>query len=575
MNSNSLIGYMGLINKNYSTSIDADDIICYSITAQHYYNIGCETLNTSFVNPELTLSFDPTNNMFTLHLYDSSIPLSRLVVGMYDSLAVPETLVFRDATNSTTLNTLIVSGLLTATANANSVVSNANLINLTNSITNQYNPIVFITSSLVNGYKDLHYDNLNHLSINPVTNTLRITGGNLQLNNSSLSISDATGAITYGLLYSGGINLYGTAKYMIGGIQLKTNDIPESVGGNLYYTDARSRLSITLSSLGSEIGAIYNSASGIITIPSITTNSIDVTKILKGLAGQFLRTSSSLVNNWETVDTDDIQESITPVNKYFTDARSRLSITLSSLGSEIAGAYNSATGIIVIPAITNGSINLTKIALSAYSELALAFTLACRDINGDLQSRVSISNAINLIGGLGVRGIYSFINTTFPSIAPVQVNLHQQKYASLNGISTGASSIAPLWDRVSAVNNLEIIIYSNSTRPTFKIEGQLCNYFNTPNTQLLLNVGVFINANSLSIANTTDMVSSTFINRSLLGGNTTYQTPYIVYWSDPNLLSIAGTCYTFTLYTSNSAGTRCVGRSANDIPSNMFVTQIL
>lgn len=493
MNSNSLIGYMGLINKNYSSSIDADDITCDSITAQHYYNIGCETLNTSFVNPELTLSFDPTNNMFTLHLYDSSIPLSRLVVGMYDSLAVPETLVFRDATNSTTLNTLIVSGLLTATANTNSVVSNANLINLTNSTTNQYNPIVFITNSLVNGYKDLNYDNLNHLSINPVTNTLRITGGNLQLNNSSLSISDATGAITYGLLYSGGINLYGTAKYMIGGIQLKTNDIPESVGGNLYYTDARSRLSISL----------------------------------------------------------------------------------SSLGSEIAGAYNSATGIIVIPAITIGSINLTKIALSAYSELALAFTLACRDLNGDLTTRVSISNAINLIGGLGVRGIYSFINTTFPSIAPVQVNLHQQKYASLNGISSGASSIAPLWDRVSAVNNLEIIIYSNSTHPTFKIEGQLCNYFNTPNTQLLLNVGVFINANSLSIANTTDMVSSTFINRNLLGGNTTYQTPYIVYWSDPNLLSIAGTCYTFTLYTSNSAGTRSVGRSANDIPSNIFVTQIL
>ena len=360
MNSNSLIGYMGLINKNYSSSIDADDIICDSITAQHYYNIGCETLNTSFVNPELTLSFDPTNNMFTLHLYDSSIPLSRLVVGMYDSLAVPETLVFRDATNSTTLNTLIVSGLLTATANTNSVVSNANLINLTNSTTNQYNPIVFITSSLVDGYKDLHYDNLNHLSINPVTNTLRITGGNLQLNNSSLSISDATGAITYGLLYSGGINLYGTAKYMIGGIQLKTNDIPESVGGNLYYTDARSRLSISVSSIGSEILGSYNNSSGVITIPAITNASISLSKlntsygnyiivcnastgvptyvpmtgdvitvngatgitanavtnikvldntlspvkILKGTVGQFLQTSSSLVNNWVTMTGD-------------------------------------------------------------------------------------------------------------------------------------------------------------------------------------------------------------------------------------------------------------------------------
>ena len=108
MNSNSLIGYQGLINHNYSTSITSTDIVCDSITAQHYYNIFCQTIGVSFGNPEISLLYDDLTNTFTLRVYSNSIPLSRLSVSMYDNLAVPSTLVFRDATNSTTLSNLLI-----------------------------------------------------------------------------------------------------------------------------------------------------------------------------------------------------------------------------------------------------------------------------------------------------------------------------------------------------------------------------------------------------------------------------------------------------------------------------------
>ena len=56
------------------------------------------------------LLYDDLTNTFTLRVYSNSIPLSRLSVSMYDNLAVPSTLVFRDATNSTTLSNLSITG---------------------------------------------------------------------------------------------------------------------------------------------------------------------------------------------------------------------------------------------------------------------------------------------------------------------------------------------------------------------------------------------------------------------------------------------------------------------------------
>jgi hypothetical protein len=62
------------------------------------------------------------------------------------------------------------------------------------------------------------------------------------------------------------------------------------------------------------------------------------------------------------LDTDDIQELVSPTNKWFTDARARGAISLTVTGSSGASTYNSGTGVLNVPTYTLaglGGINAT------------------------------------------------------------------------------------------------------------------------------------------------------------------------------------------------------------------------
>jgi hypothetical protein len=52
------------------------------------------------------------------------------------------------------------------------------------------------------------------------------------------------------------------------------------------------------------------------------------------------------------LDTDDIQELASPTNKYFTDARARAAISLTTTGSSGASTYSSSTGVLNVPTYT-------------------------------------------------------------------------------------------------------------------------------------------------------------------------------------------------------------------------------
>ena len=181
MNSNLQASYQGLLNRNIGTNITCDamnattisssTLNVNSITASHYYGIICQTLNTSSVNPEITIGFDPTINTITLQLFDMSIPLTRLSLSMYSSTATPSTLVFRDSYNSTTMDTLIVSNVLSATANALSTVSRSNTLSMTTTSLNQ-SYFLPLLDTMTSGYKLLYVDSDNGLYYNPSTNTL-------------------------------------------------------------------------------------------------------------------------------------------------------------------------------------------------------------------------------------------------------------------------------------------------------------------------------------------------------------------------------------------------------------------
>ena len=121
---------------------------------------------------------------------------------------------------------------------------------------------------------------------------------------------------------------------------------------------------------------------------------------------------------------------------------------------------------------------------------------------------------------------------------------------------------------------MEVLVYSKSYIPVFKIEGQLVNFFNAPNDQVKINIGVFKNSVSASIFNVSNCIATTFVNRNLIP-TSTQVTPFCCFYQETDPTKIPGTSYIFTVCTQRGAGGVCnTGRGADDIPSHLMVTQI-
>jgi hypothetical protein len=122
------------------------------------------------------------------------------------------------------------------------------------------------------------------------------------------------------------ITINGATVSLGGSTSFGTNSVAEE--GNLYYTDARARQSISLDS--SDTGVLsYNSSTGVFTF------------------------------NNANLTTDEVAEGT--ANLYFTNARARDAISLSSTWSNVS--YNSGTGVISVTAptsddVTEGGTNL-------------------------------------------------------------------------------------------------------------------------------------------------------------------------------------------------------------------------
>lgn len=111
---------------------------------------------------------------------------------------------------------------------------------------------------------------------------------------------------------------------------------------------------ISLSSLSASLPILYNSSTGNISLSTPNT----VNKYLNGYG------------NFVTLNTDSITEGST--NLFFTNARARTAISLTTTGTSGAATYNNSTGVLNIPnyAVTSGTV--TSVALSTPSFLTTA-----------------------------------------------------------------------------------------------------------------------------------------------------------------------------------------------------------
>jgi hypothetical protein len=156
----------------------------------------------------------------------------------------------------------------------------------------------------------------------------------------SLSYNSATGVFSYTTPSTSGI----------------------SEGTNLYYTDARAR-----GALSASTGISYNSTTGAIST-TITQYTDTLARGAVSASGDLSYNSATGVFSYTTPSTSGIVEG---TNLYFTDARARASISVTG-----AGSYNSTTGVInIVGGVTSFNTRTGAITLSSADVTgALGFT---------------------------------------------------------------------------------------------------------------------------------------------------------------------------------------------------------
>ncbi len=197
-----------------------------------------------------------------------------------------------------------------------------------------------------------------------------------------------------------------TTQYYRGDKTWQTlNTTAVSEGTNLYFTNARSRSAVSLTTTGTSGAATYNATTGVLNIPNYADGGITSINGLSGLIQTFSTgTSGSDVgitstgsthtfniptasatnrgalssgdwtnfNNkegavlsgtttqyyrgdktWQTLNTTAVSEG---TNLYFTNARSRSAVSLTTTGTSGAATYNATTGVLNIPNYADGGI---------------------------------------------------------------------------------------------------------------------------------------------------------------------------------------------------------------------------
>jgi len=191
-----------------------------------------------------------------------------------------------------------------------------------------------------------------------------------------------SGLVNDGVTINGyDINL-GTSKTLI------TDDIAE--GGsptNVWFTNARSRASVSVTQPSGDGTLAYNNTSGVFTYtgPSaaetrvhfsattssgVTYNSSTGVIALANIPNSSIANASITINGIatslgaaRTLNTDDIQEDLTPTNKWYTDTRVRNAISVTP---NTGLSYNSSTGVFGLANIPNSSLTYDYVTINGY-----------------------------------------------------------------------------------------------------------------------------------------------------------------------------------------------------------------
>jgi hypothetical protein len=198
---------------------------------------------------------------------------------------------------------------------------------------------------------------------------------------------------------------------LVGTVVLDTDDIQELASPtNRYFTEARARAAISLTTTGNSGASTYSNSTGVLNVPTYTLAGLGgiTASFLSGGTGITYNSSTGVIAYSGTVYTDAsiralfsagtgiTYNSSTGAISYsgtvYTDASIRALISLTTSGSSGASTYNNTTGVLNVPTYTLaglGGISLTSLSGSApitynSSTGAIGITQASGSTNGFL-----------------------------------------------------------------------------------------------------------------------------------------------------------------------------------------------
>jgi len=264
-----------------------------------------------------------------------------------------------------------------------------------------------------------------------------------------------------------------SAQYITGAgalATLNTANVPENT--NLYFTSARARTSISLTTTGTTGAATYDNTTGVLNIPSyiggvtsfntrtgaIVLSSADVTTALtytpvptnRNLTINGVSFDLSADRSWTiasgVTSFNSRTGAITPTagdyttalvtevtNLYYTDARARAAISLTTTGTSGSATYNNTTGVLNIPAYQGG--------VTSFNTRTGAITLTSSDVTTALTytpyNATNPSAYIALTSLSFAAGSGAYNNTTGVITIPTNNNQITNGAGYITGITSG------------------------------------------------------------------------------------------------------------------------------------------
>lgn len=276
------------------------------------------------------------------------------------------------------------------------------------------------------------------------------------------------------------------------------------------------------------------------------------------------------------LDTDDIQELVSPTNKWFTDARARGAISLTVTGSSGASTYNSGTGVLNVPTYTLAGLGgITATFLSGTSGISYNSTTGVISYSGTVYTDASIRALFSGATGITYNsstGAISYSGTVYTDSsvrALLSLTTTGSSGASTYNSTTGVINVPNY--TLAGLGGISLTSLSGGTGITYNNTTGAISYSGTVYTDASVRA-LFSGSGSISYNSSTGVFTSSItqytdaLARASISLTTTGTSGASTYNSTTGVLNIPQYQGAITLTTTGTSGAATFSSNTLNIP---------